>query len=80
MPFPRHWAVWIGLAVLAVMAGIGGYAFWSHCHLPAAGSRRYERYVDAFQVGLAALDTGVTQIAEENLTQAVDLARGEPAG
>lgn len=84
MPIARHRAVWIGLAVLVVAAGIGGYVLWSRGQsrdqLPGPGSERYEQYVDAFQVGLAGLDAGVTDIAEKHLTQAVEIVPEEPAG
>ncbi|MBC7967798.1 MAG: VCBS repeat-containing protein, partial [Fuerstia sp.] len=39
-----------------------------------------ERYADAFQVGVAALDADVADIADEQLTVAVNLIPDEPAG
>src|SRR5579885_3133318 len=67
-------------AVGLLAAGAIGYWLWSRNGLPAPGSPEYEQYVDAFQVGLAALDSNVTEIAEEKLTQAVKIIPGEPAG
>jgi Tfp pilus assembly protein PilF len=68
------------LAVALIAAGVAGFKLWSQNQLPGPGSPRYEEFVDAFQIGLAALDAGVTQIAEENLTRAVEMVPGEPAG
>ncbi|HJT35152.1 MAG TPA: FG-GAP-like repeat-containing protein [Pirellulales bacterium] len=67
------------LAVLAI-ACIIGFTLWSRHRLPGPGSPRYEQYVDAFQIGVAALDADVTQIAEENLSKAVNIIPEEPAG
>jgi len=49
--------------------------------LPKAGSERYEEYADAFQLGVVALDVGMSDnTAETNLTKAIELIPGEPAG
>jgi Tfp pilus assembly protein PilF len=48
--------------------------------LPAPGSPVYEDYVDSFQVGVAAVDAGVPDIAGPKLTRAIELIPEEPAG
>jgi tetratricopeptide (TPR) repeat protein len=47
---------------------------------PAKAGANYDQFVSAFDIGLAGLDADVPQIAEENLTKAVTLEPGEPAG
>jgi len=59
---------------------VAGYLVWGRAGLPAFGSALYEEYVEAFQVGVAALDADVPQVAEENLTRAIGLVPKEPAG
>ena len=44
------------------------------------GNPAYEQYLEAFQVGVAALDADLPQIAEQNLNRAVELVPQEPAG
>lgn len=65
--------------VLLIGAGVGGYAWWKSTRLPAPGSEAYEQYVEAFDVGVAALDVGVGDVAEQKLTQAIELIGREPA-
>jgi tetratricopeptide (TPR) repeat protein len=69
----------VGLLLL-IGAGVGGFLWWNQEQLPQPGSERYEEYVVAFEKGTAALDTGVPEIAEANLTRAIDLVLQEPAG
>jgi Tfp pilus assembly protein PilF len=68
------------LVVVALTAGAAGYVLWRQNRLPAPGSPEYEQYVDAFQIGVAALDADVPQMAEESLTEAVGTIPEEPAG
>ncbi|HVC93856.1 MAG TPA: FG-GAP-like repeat-containing protein [Pirellulales bacterium] len=63
----------------AVALAVAGYLVWDRAGLPVPGSALYEQYVEAFQVGVAALDAGVPQVAEENLTRAIELVPKEPA-
>jgi tetratricopeptide (TPR) repeat protein len=67
------------LIAVAGMAVVGSYLLWLRSRLPGPGSPAYEQYVEAFQVGVAALDADVPQKAEENLTRAIDLVPQEPA-
>jgi Tfp pilus assembly protein PilF len=68
------------VAFSIVAAGIGiGYRLWSRPDLPDPGTPRYEAFVEAFQVGVAALDSGVTQVADEHLSRALELVPAEPA-
>jgi hypothetical protein len=71
------------LAVL-VLAGVGVYYYFfrdRETSLPAPGSPTYEAYVDAFQNGTAALDSGsLNERALEKLTEAVETVPLEPAG
>ncbi|HVX13166.1 MAG TPA: FG-GAP-like repeat-containing protein [Pirellulales bacterium] len=68
------------LVVVALVGGTIGYVLWSRDRLPAPGSARYDKYVEAFQVGLAALDADLPQRAEPELTVAVEIVPDEPAG
>ena len=43
------------------------------------GSPLHEEFVEAFQVGVAALDVGKVDTAEENLTKAIEKVPREPA-
>jgi tetratricopeptide (TPR) repeat protein len=70
-------------AVCVVLAG-SAFAFIhfvrNRSHLPEPGSPRYEEYVEAFQTGTAALDSGsFNQRAIEKLTEAIDKVPQEPA-
>lgn len=51
----------------------------SHKGLPEATSPEYANFVRAFYVGLAGLQTGADDPARQNLTQAAQIAPGEPA-
>lgn len=79
-PPRRRLAVAAALAVLVAGAGVGAYVWWAKTRLPAPGSPAYEEYVEAFEVGVAALDVGVGDVAEQNLTRAIELIPREPAG
>jgi hypothetical protein len=66
--------------LLLVCAGIGvGLYFIFRKTLPEPGSRRYLEYVEAFQVGVAALDAGNLKLADEQLTRAIEIIPEEPA-
>jgi Tfp pilus assembly protein PilF len=70
------------IALLAVAALVGvGYVLWrNRPGLPAPGTPRYEEYAEAFEVGTAALDSGLIPQALEKLTQAIEIIPQEPAG
>ncbi|HEY2909634.1 MAG TPA: FG-GAP-like repeat-containing protein, partial [Gemmataceae bacterium] len=53
---------------------------WNRFRLPNPGEPRYEEYVEAFEIGVAGLDIGVGEIAEKNLSRAIELIPAEPAG
>lgn len=67
------------MAVFLSLAVVVGYRLW-RSGLPGPGSSAYEKYVEAFQVGVAALDADLPQVAEEHLTRAVEWIPQEPAG
>ena len=75
---PRILLVAVAAVALLLLAGVA-YLVWHHAALPAPGSEKYEQYVEAFDVGIAALDADVPQIAQESLAKAIDLVSGEPA-
>jgi tetratricopeptide (TPR) repeat protein len=75
----RGWLIGVLLLVL-VAGGVAGYVWWKkRAELPIPGSERYEQFVEAFDVGTAALDVGVTDIAETELSKAIELVSREPA-
>ncbi len=75
---PRILLVAVAAVALLLLAGVA-YLVGHHASLPAPGSEKYEQYVEAFDVGIAALDADVPQIAQESLTKAIDLVPSEPA-
>ncbi|MDB5386631.1 MAG: Tetratricopeptide repeat protein [Planctomycetaceae bacterium] len=77
VPRRRLWIV--GAVVLLVGVSLAGYLSWNTSRLPGPGSPLYEQYVEAFQVGVAALDADVPQIGGENLSRAIELIPEEPA-
>ena len=84
MPSPRArrllLAAFIASDVL-LAAGVAAYFLWFRQALPGPDSPRYRQYVEAFEVGLAALDTDRPQeIGGEKLDQAVQIIPEEPAG
>jgi tetratricopeptide (TPR) repeat protein len=80
VPIARPRTLVVALAVLSVAAlAIAVYIGWHRPGLPAVGSAEYEQYVEAFDVGIAALDADVPQIAVEALNKAIDLVPDEPA-
>jgi hypothetical protein len=82
---PRRWALIVGLAVLVAGAAVAGYWLWAKSRprpLPQPGSPEYEQYVETFQVGVAACDAlegPFARVADEKLTQAIELVPEEPA-
>src|SRR4051794_25681873 len=68
------------LVVLLLAGGVAGYFWYQRARLPRPGSPLYEEYVEAFQIGTAALDVSEDTNAEKYLNKAVSLVPGEPAG
>lgn len=79
-PPPRRRRLIAAVAlVLLAGVGVGGYVWWKTTRLPAPGSEVYEQYVEAFEIGVAALDVGVGDVAVQKLTRAIELIGREPA-
>ena len=78
----RSLRVLIAAAVVVLVAlGVGAYFLWIAATLPGPDSPVYREYVNAFEVGLAALDTERAQeIGGESLNKAVEIVPQEPAG
>ncbi len=77
MVHPLAWAL-----VLAALAAGGLYLYQTkgrNAGLPAAGSEAYEQTTRRFFRGLAKLEVGLLDDAAKELTQATELAPGEPA-
>jgi tetratricopeptide (TPR) repeat protein len=85
-------AAFTGIAVLAGL-GVAAYFLWFRPMLPEPGSPRYQKYVEDFEVGVAALDLGspgekpgesvnpaAPDLAYRKLTAAVETIPEEPAG
>ena len=69
----RHYSVWMLTAALALAGCRSGG------RLPDKASKTYADFVSTFYVGLAALQVGDDVRAESSLSQATQLAPGEPA-
>ena len=71
--------------LLFVLAGAGVatyFLMWNKpqpAPLPPPGSALYEEYAEAFQVGVAALDAGLHDLAQKKLTEAIEKIPEEPA-
>jgi tetratricopeptide (TPR) repeat protein len=85
-------AVVAGVAILAGL-GVAAYFLWFRQSLPGPDSPRYQKYVEDFEVGVAALDLGspgetpgesvnaaAPDLAYRRLTAAVETIPEEPAG
>jgi tetratricopeptide (TPR) repeat protein len=81
-----------GIAILAGL-GVAVYFLWFLPRLPGPGSPRYQKYVEDFEVGVAALDLGspgekpgesvnaaAPDLAYRKLTEAIETIPEEPAG
>jgi hypothetical protein len=84
-PRRRRWPLFVFLAGLAVLAGLGAAAYfgWFDSPLPPPDSPRYRDYAEHFQVGVAALDTGASSEmdrAATHFTAAIQAVPQEPAG
>ncbi|MFO0876852.1 MAG: FG-GAP-like repeat-containing protein [Gemmataceae bacterium] len=75
----RHRLLLPLLGAIVVMGGslLLAWRFWPR--LPQPGSQTYEAYVEAFEVGTAALDSGLVREAKDHLTRAIELVPQEPA-
>jgi len=65
---------------LSLVASTALFVTGCHSGLPRPNSSRYTQFVQAFYVGLAAMEVGNDVRAENELAQATQLAPGEPAG
>ena len=69
------------LAAVLVLAAVGGavalFLWKRQAQLPGPGDPTYEQYVEAFELGVAALDVDVPNVAEENLNRAIELPVAE---
>src|SRR5579872_5164722 len=68
-----------GLFLLAALPLFALSSCRHHAGLPDPGSKPYADLVHAFNVGLAGLQSGADIRAKEGLTQATQIAPGEPA-
>jgi tetratricopeptide (TPR) repeat protein len=67
--------------LLAAATGAVAYFAWNgRSKPPTPGDSTYEQYVEAFELGTAALDVGVWDLAEQQLDRAIGLVPREPAG
>jgi len=62
------------------MVAVALFFLWPRTQqLPGPKTSTYQEYLRAFNVGVAALEAGREEIAEQNLSKAVELIPGEPA-
>lgn len=76
----RKRLLWAALLILPL--GLTAAALWiwlGGSRLPRPGDPTYEQYVEAFETGTAALDVGLNDLAEKELTRAISLIPAEPA-
>ena len=76
----RRTLVIAAVIVLLAVTGVTLYFYRPSPKMPVPGTPSYEKYVEAFQVGVAALDVDLPHVAEKHLTTAVELFSEEPAG
>jgi hypothetical protein len=75
----RLYLLAVPVAVLLLVGGV--VLLWlQRDRLPQPGSPLYEEYVEAFQLGTTALDSGMSDLAGEKLTEAIGTIPEEPAG
>ena len=81
-PQRRRIILMLSLTLALALTGTAAYFLWPRPPaLPQPGSPRYVEYVHTFQVGVAALDSGMRpELALPKLTHAIDLIPDEPAG
>src|SRR5262245_1123417 len=72
---PRVWLP----AALALVLLIALAAWWLWPRMPQPGTPRHEAFTEAFWIGTAALEAGITGVPEEQLTKALALVPDEPA-
>jgi len=79
---PRSRRILVVVTLLvAAGGGVAAYLLWPRTDaLPEPGTEAYEKYLRAFQVGAAALDTPQKDVARTRLDLAVQLVPAEPAG
>ena len=70
----------VAVAALLVIAATLAYHWWPAGRDWEPDVALYEKYISAFEVGVAALDADVPEVAEENLSEAIKLIPQEPAG
>src|SRR5438105_1757857 len=76
---PYRQRLWIALAVgAAVLLAAAAYLL-ADGRLPRPGEPAYEEYAEAFETGTAALDAGINDVADRELSRAIDLVPEEPA-
>ena len=79
--FRRHRTRLIAVAALVlVLIAAGAYVAWKRTRLPNPGDPVYEEYVEAFELGVAAMDVDEVNLAGANLDRAIELIPKEPAG
>ena len=90
----RRFLIAAAVALAVGLVGVGAYFLWFAAGLPGPGSPRYQKYVEAFQVGVAVLDVGgpephegagavdptLPDLALQKLNEAVESIPEEPAG
>jgi Tfp pilus assembly protein PilF len=77
----HRWRFLGGLLLLLVLAAGGLYWLWRRpAPLPGPNSPRYQQYLRAFQIAVAALDTDQKELARSKLDEAIALIPQEPAG
>jgi len=78
---PRSRILVVAALLVVAGGGVAAYLLWPRTDaLPEPGTEPYEKYLRAFQVGAAALDTPQKDVARTRLDLAVQLVPAEPAG
>ena len=80
--FARRNRVPLAATAVLLAVAVGAFVWWKKrpAELPQPGSAAYEEYVEAFDLAVAAMDSGVGDVALKNLDRLVALVPQEPAG
>ncbi|QJX00863.1 FG-GAP-like repeat-containing protein [Frigoriglobus tundricola] len=78
--FRRHRSRLLAVVAVVLLAAAAFFVWKYLIRLPGPGNPVYEEYVAAFELGVAAMDVEVVDVAGANLDRSIELVPKEPAG